>query len=286
MTDETQATPDIEPTETAVESTDTGDSPADQVTPTAPMDAEDETQDSDADEDVVDDAPDPLARWMLGVSLALIIVLLASSISIVLFLLSMRGAPRTKIEQDISRYETIIDESGGGKPEDWVKLASAYASAGRTADALEAIESGRAVKKTALLDLAEADVLRQAKKWDEALKAYNIAEKSATKEFNKMVEAQRKKGIIFEFDNQSLASVYYGRALTLHETGDLKGAIKDIESALKIIPEASYMWKDLGDYAMEAKDVAKARMAYNEALRYAPDYEDARKGLERAKKGK
>lgn len=227
---------------------------------------------------------DPYVSWMLRIALSLIIVLLATTGALVYYLNTLNRAPRTSVERDVTTWETAVAET----PRDanaWARLAYSYASAGRTDDALQAASEGKRRTKEPVFALVRADVLRTGGRYAEAKTAYDEAEKAVKDAVAEVKREREKLRIKFEIPDESLGRVYMGRALVQHELGEDEAAIKDLEEALKLEPQQSAMWVLLGDYSREVGDTKRAKKAYENALKYIPDYAEALAGLEAIEKG-
>lgn len=247
-----------------------------------------EGADSDAVQDGEAAVParqsDPYVSWMLRVALSLIVVLLATTGALVYYLNTLNRAPRTSVERDVTTWETAVAET----PRDansWARLAYSYASAGRIDDALEAASEGKRRTKEPVFALVRADVLRIGGRYAEAKTAYDEAEKAVKDAVAEVKREREKLRIKFDIPDESLGRVYMGRALVQHELGEDKAAIKDLEEALKLEPQQSAMWVMLGDYSRGVGDTRRAKEAYENALKYIPDYAEALAGLEAIEKG-
>lgn len=225
-------------------------------------------------------AGDPVVTVMLTGALALIAVLLATGALIFIYLNTLNDAPRTKVERDTATWETAVKE----RPDDenaWASLAYAYAEADRIGDALKAVARAKRVTGRSEFVIVEADVLRLGGRYSEAVRAYDTAEK-AVRELQRRIEREREKiGVIVEDNDDALARVYYGRALSREELGDEKAAIRDLEGAVKLQPQSTTMWVALGDLYASSKETTQAQDAYRRALTFVPDDRGALEGLER-----
>ena len=227
---------------------------------------------------------DPLSSWLLRIALALIIVVLATTAAMVIFFMTVEKAPRTAVERDIAAAEIAVR----ARPSDasaWQTLGYAFARAQRYDDALAVVRKGRSATKEQFLLLPEAEVLRTAGRFKESVGVYDEALVVLSKEESEAVAARKKQGIAMSAPNASLVSAYYGRGLALKALGDTRGAIKDVSAALSLDPGQATMRVTLGDLYAASGDTARAKAAYTEALRYVPDYEEAKLGLRRIEEG-
>lgn len=237
---------------------------------------------SEGESDESSEAPavrtDPVIGYLLRIALSLIVVLLATTGAVVYYLNTLNRAPRTSAERDIVTWETATIETPKNA-DAWSKLAYAYSVAGRYDEALDAVAEGAKRTKQPLLTLVKADILRSAGRFAEAKDAYDASEK-AIADAERETDARREKlRVTLDIPDEAMARVYAGRAITSHELGDVDAAIKDLEGALKMMPQQSALWALVGDYYREDKRNDKAEEAYNNALQYVPDYEEALAGL-------
>lgn len=221
-----------------------------------------------------------MVNVLLTAALALIAVLLATGALIFIYLNTLNDAPRTRVERDLATWEVAVKE----RPDDvnaWANLAYAYADAGRTDEALDAVAKAKKVTGRQQFVIVQADVLRIAGRHSEAVKAYDLAEK-AVREIEQEVQAQRQKvGVKVEADQDALARVFFGRALSEQEIGDDSAAIADLQKAVKLQPQSATMWVALGDLYAGSKEASRAEEAYRTALTYVPDDPGALSGLEK-----
>lgn len=229
-------------------------------------------------------AGDPVVTLLLTGALALIAVLLATGALMFIYLNTLNDAPRTSVERDLATWEVAVKEC----PDDvnaWANLAYAYAEAGRTDDALDTVAKAKRVTGRQQFVIVEADVLRLAGRHTEAVKTYDLAEK-AVRQIEQEVQAERRKvGVKVEADQDALARVYFGRALSEREIGDDAAAVKDLEKAVKLQPQSATMWVALGDLYAGSKETSRAEQAYRMALTYVPDDPGALSGLEKLSGG-
>jgi tetratricopeptide (TPR) repeat protein len=226
---------------------------------------------------------DPYITGLIVFALMVVVALLATTIGVYVYLTTLNRAPRTATERDITSMEVATRE----RPNEvsaWVQLAYAYAAAGRENDALEAVRRGEDAQNGERLSIVRADVLRFGGRTKEALAAYDSAEKLVQTMIKRQKDENAKIGVSADLSDDSLARVYWGRALVQEQLGDTTAAIKDLEKAVKEQPTQSAMWVKLGDLYADAGKVDKARSAYKSAMQYIPDMPEARAGLERLEK--
>jgi len=227
--------------------------------------------------------PDVVSAWLLRVSLALIIAVLATATAMVVFFVTAEKAPRTAVERDIAAAEIAVRERSSD-PAAWRTLAYAYVRGQRFDDAVEVSRRGRSTTGAQVLLLSEADALRAAGRYKDSLTVYDETVIALSEEESAAVAARKKQGIATPESNSSLVSAFYGRALSRRETGDIPGAIADVTSALEFAPQQSELLVTLGELQETSGDTAKAEAAYREALRFIPDDAAALAGLKRLEK--
>ncbi|MFA5844960.1 MAG: tetratricopeptide repeat protein [Coriobacteriia bacterium] len=218
--------------------------------------------------------------WLLRVALMLLVVFLASGISLVLYTLSMRGAPRTGLERAVTMDEVAVKEN----PKDmqnWARLALAYNQSGRFNDAMRALDQAREIEHSPVIDLTEADILRIAKRYDEALRAYNALEKFTNSEYDRYVKERKRRGIIVTGQNEVLYLCLYGRGQVYDALDDNDRAIADFRKAAGIMPTDAEVWVEFAKLLVKDGRDKEAADAYRQALRYIPDYKPALDGLKR-----
>lgn len=248
-----------------------------------------DAEEVDASDDGAPDAPtrrplDSVSSWLLGVALALVVVLLVTGLSVVLFVFALHDAPRTNTEYQISVNQAAVQQT----PSDagaWSKLAYAYAAAKRYPLALSTAQQGRSATGNDSLLLVTADVLRLSGDNKAAIAAYDTAYTAVTAAEAAAKLKLQQENITVPLGDETLAQVYFGRALSKHALGDLAGAIDDLRHATAIAPQESNLWAQLGDYETQAGDWKGARAAYRSALMYVPDLPQAVAGLATLKKG-
>lgn len=225
---------------------------------------------------------DPWVHVLLVVALSLVVALIATTAALYFYVSALNKAPRTMTERDVSMSEAMADEN----PSDvtsWASLAYAYAKAGRLEDALTAIRRGEKLENGEALAVVEADVLRTAGKYREAVAAYDRAE-IQTNKLRERIRAERAKvGITGDIlDDGALFQVFWGRAMAKEALDDVEGAIEDYRLAVEQNPRQSTVWVSLGELQLKSGDSSEAAGAFREALRFTPDLPEALDGLKRA----
>jgi tetratricopeptide (TPR) repeat protein len=182
------------------------------------------------------------------------IVFIGAAGSLVLYVSSMRDAPRTAAERQIATDEVAAKEQPQ-VVENWARLALSYANAGRWSDAASAIAKGRTLKKAAILDLVEYDELVRSLRDD--------------------------KGVTQPPSPGLLVQAMTGRAYALAAAGRTQEAADQALQALKIEPTDASLLAALGDMYAKLGRTADAEKQYREALTFVPDLQVALDGLKR-----
>ena len=236
--------------------------------------------------DPVSAPEDRLSRLLRLIAGGLLVVVLASAISFALYLQTL-GAPRSVAERDIERYKTAVAE----EPQqlaNYVKLAYSYAVADRFDEAMAIIATAEKLTRAPRLEvqLARADIERAAGHYADAIDTYTAVARQAEEEYATQAADLKKKQVMFQPPNTTLAAALKGRGVAKWGSGDRVGAIADLDAALNIEPtDASTMVKIAGFYA-ESGDTSMAIAAYRQALRFVPDHPEALAGLRELGSGK
>lgn len=222
---------------------------------------------------------DRLNRLLRLIAGGLLVVVLASAISFALYLQTL-GAPRSVAERNIERYKTAVAEQPQ-ELQNYVKLAYSYAIADRFDDAMATIATAEKLTKAPRLEvqLARADIERAAGKYADAITTYSAVAKQAEVEYAEQAAELKKKQVMFQPPNTTLAAALKGRGVAKWESGDRAGAIADLDAALDIEPTDASTMVEIAGYYAESGDTSMAVAAYNQALRFVPDYPEALAGL-------
>ena len=225
---------------------------------------------------------DVVSQLLLRAVLALIIVLLGTAATLLYYLGNQNTAPKTYTERELAQWEAAVAENPGDASA-WAKLAYSYAEAGRIDEALTSVDRGRRVAQADALVLVEADVLRIAGRYAEALDAYDVAEQEIAAAQEAAELELQKKNVFLPLDGASMGGVYYGRGLCRIELKDIEGAIADLEKAVDVMPQQSTIRIVLAEQYAKTGEYDRAEEQYSEALRYVPDDPAALEGLETVK---
>lgn len=247
------------------------------------MDVHDDFEDigteADPGPDAPQEVPDRVAATLRVIAGGLLVVVLVAAISFALYLQTL-GAPRSAAERDIERYRAAVAE----QPEllgNYVKLAYAYAIAGRYDDATETITIAEQMTKAPAIEvqLARAEIERAAGRAEDAIATYDKVVKMAEDEYAAQAEELKRQQIVFQPPNSTLAAALKGRGMAKWDAGDQAGAIADLDAALNIEPTDAATMVVIGGYYAESGDTSTAAAAYRRALRFVPDYPEALAGL-------
>ncbi len=221
---------------------------------------------------------DPVERWLLGMVALVLVVFVGAAGSLVMYVLSTRSAPRSAVERELAVDEEAV-VSAPQDVENWARLALTQAKAGRWSDAASAIARGRAVKKAAILDLIEADILFMRKDRG-AIQAYDRAIKSAQAEYQKASQVMRAdKGVTAAMPAPMIAAAMRGKALALQAAGRTQEGIDLAKKSLGIDPTDADLHVALAQMYQKLGRKSDAEAQYRQALTYIPDYAPALKGL-------
>lgn len=85
-------------------------------------------------------------------------------------------------------------------------------------------------------------------------------------------------------ENERTHAAWNNLGLILMRTNRTQEAIRALERAVALNPKSAVYRNNLGAAYERAGQIAKARTLYQEALQLDPNFEDARKNLERLKR--
>ncbi|HEX9094212.1 MAG TPA: tetratricopeptide repeat protein [Coriobacteriia bacterium] len=239
----------------------------------------------DADEVARDSAADAVRtrrsavdRWLIAVTVLVVAVFLGTAVAVIALVLSVRDAPRTAVERQITTDEVAVKEVPQDV-ENWARLALTYGRAKRWSDAAYAIAQARKIKQAPILDLVEADVLRM--EGDRgAIAAYDRAVASAQAEYDAAAKVLlEKKGVKAPPPSAMVFQAMAGRALALDAAGRTEEAVEQARSALELDPTDAVLRASLGDMLLKLGRPDDAETQYRQALEYVPDLKAALDGL-------
>lgn len=230
----------------------------------------------------VEKGREPLFWLQFGV-FALIILILAAVLWALITVSSLEsGAPRTAIERDIRVLESTVAQN----PEDasaWAHLIRAQITSGDTAAAAKAVERadealgtrrGPVAIEAARITFVEGD---HASALEEIDAAIQIVAKETEAERKSLAE----RGIVMDPDytHEIAARVLKGEILT--EMGDAQGAIDAYTEALEFNGRMADVLVARGLLYEEIGRIDEARVDFEAALTYVPDYAPALEALDR-----
>ncbi|MDA3936094.1 MAG: tetratricopeptide repeat protein [Actinomycetota bacterium] len=221
--------------------------------------------------------PDPIAKWLRSVAAMLVVVLLVTTLSFMLYIRSI-DTPRTAQERDIERYRTAVADDPDNQL-NHVFLAYAYAQADRYEDAMKSIEKAYIISDNALVGIAEADVLRLSGQLDEAVTAYDRVRPKVERAYQSTLLELRKQNIGSEPPDTQMQQLLTGRGLALREQGSYEDALQDFEAALAIAPTDATLLVAIGETHAAMSNVASATVSFQAALRFIPEMPEALIGL-------
>ena len=202
--------------------------------------------------------------------------------------------------QAVEYSKRLVALTGEKSLESWLMLATAYATANRTNDAVRTVQKAveletaathqnpRDMLPVALANLALTLVHQDQTDMGVALlsEAARLAHKATDR-----AELQRQIGVIFSDQrNYAQAAAYYTAALEsnprfamahndlgldLMSQGDRAGALEHYEQALKLDPQYAEAHRNLATVLIADGKLSEARSRLYEAIRLKPDYVDA-----------
>lgn len=220
---------------------------------------------------------DPVAQWLRSVAAMLVIVLLVATLSLMLYLRSI-DAPRTVQERDIEQYRAAIAVDPDTQL-NHVRLAYAYAQAGRFDDAMASIENAYIISDNSLAMIAEADVLRYSGRLEAAVDAYDRARPEVERVYESALLDLRKQNIATTPPNTQLEQLLFGRGSALRDLGRIDEALQDFEEALSITPTDATLLVAAGETYAAVSNEASAAASFRTALMFVPDMPEALIGL-------
>lgn len=226
---------------------------------------------------------DPVARWMLLVAGVLAVTIVGLVLAYTLAIRSI-DAPRTADERALQVARVAVDADPLTQA-NHLALARAYAQAGRYDDALETVERAYQLGESGEALFTEADVLRAAGRFSQAVPVYDRAEDLARTEYEALLARLREQSVIEEPPNTLLGRVLFGRGLCRLEIGEPDEAADDFTAALEITPTDAALLVALGDAWADAGEPDQAARAYRRALEFVSNLPEARAGLDALERG-
>lgn len=227
---------------------------------------------------------DAVTRILATAVVLAIIVLVASSATLIVYTLQLKKAPpRTDVERRIAEASAAVSENPK-KVENYAKLAHAQAEAGRFGDAEATISRGRKVADAAILALTYGDIAFFRKEYGEGLRRYASAESKANAEFDQKRKDYKAQGIKMMPPKDAIVSAALGQARCLVALQRSKEAKARFDYALKLSPLMADVLAERGDLEAKAGDAKAAKADYSTALRLVPDLAAAQNGLKQLEK--
>lgn len=211
---------------------------------------------------------------ILTVVMILLVFVVALGASLIMYVRdTSTGVPLTRHERDLVAARAFRD-ANPSMPDAWSRVALAQEAAGEVDASLRTIDEGIIETGDSLLLSTQGDILRRARRYPEALSAYNraLAYFEQTTEQTPALDPD---------DNLYLGSVYHGRGLVHIATDEVEAGIADLELSVQHAPRLADAWAALGDAYLLTGDTERASDAYGTALRFVPDHPAALSGLNR-----
>lgn len=225
-----------------------------------------------------------LQRILIVATLSVVVVILASLATVVLYGLQLQSAPRTLLERSLDVAETAVAQQPEN-PNAWLELAYAQIEVRRYGAAAQTIESGLAVKDMAGFYLAEAYLLERQGRTEAAIEKYESAKQRAIAEREKRNQELEAVGVQLQTVNTDLADAAIGKARLLAEAGELQKARVEYDVALDANPRMADIFVERGDVRASLDDADGARSDYERALTFVPGMPEALDGLARLEAG-
>lgn len=243
-------------------------------------------------EDDVSEAPeraglDPLTKRLVIVSAVLVVAIIATTGAIVYFASVGSKTPRTAVERDAMVALGQVQKTPKD-PNAWMTLASADIEAGKYDDAAAAIKGLSALTNRSVVLILKGDLATAQGDISGARGFYTQAVAQAKKDHEADIGKAAQSGVNPSSVGQSRpeeeAYIALGR-LDLR-VKDYEAAIKHLQGALAIDPNAADALTMLGDAQTGAGQKDAARKSYTSALKFVPDYQPALDGLKQLQGGK
>jgi len=228
---------------------------------------------------------DPVVRVMAYVALGLLVLFLASVVSVLGTGVTQRTGPRSIAERRLMMASEQLEK--GAKGEAWAPyidalIASKDLSAARVALS-QARASATATMPVSDLDLAEARLLSADEQYesavtmaDKAMKGYLAERDARIAKGGEIATAARASGPGEGYYNAILV-----RAYALVKLKRWKEAIAAFDVYIKVYTTASDIFIDRGNAKVEIGDKAGAEKDFRSALKFVPYDEEAKAGLTR-----
>lgn len=230
---------------------------------------------------------DPLTRKLVLASGVLVVLVLALTAAIVYFASAGITVPRTRAERDlmVARQKT---QSTPKDPNAWIDLAAACIGAERFDEADVAIDVLEKLTKQSIVNLLRGDMAYAKGDVSGARSEYQKALKQADVDRQALITKAAGRGMPATSVQPSRQAVSAHIALARLDTeaGDHDAAIKHLQAALKLDPNAADVLTALGNAQAADGDNKGAEASYRRALTFISDYEPALTGLERLRGGR
>lgn len=239
----------------------------------------------------VDSSMDRTTRTMFFAVLGLVVALLSVLVYGLFAGILRPAAPRTAFEYALKRAERQI-ELKPGNGQYWAELAMLKYNAGDERGGWATIRQARKKVKDATLvyvNNAEVAFLVAEKDYEKAIEVGKKALAFDAEQRAKIAQEYARKGIkipIEKLKGMNATTVQLsglmGRAY--FETKNYDKALESYDRCLLLDPGAADLLTARGYVHLAKKDYDKAVADFEQALKFIPDYEPAKLGLEQAKK--
>lgn len=228
---------------------------------------------------------DPVVRIMSYVLLGLVILFLATVVSVFGTGIVAPTGPRSVAERKLMQASEQV--RAGAKGEEWAPYIDALIVAGDLPAARVALSQARAsataTASTSLLDLSEARIYKADEQYEDAVKAADNAMKGFQAQYDARIAKGGKIAATAKVNGQGdgYLNAALVKASSLVALGRHKDAIALYDIYLKRNFTAADIFIDRGNAKIAIKDNAGAAKDFKEALRFMPDDEAAKAGLKK-----
>jgi tetratricopeptide (TPR) repeat protein len=229
---------------------------------------------------------DPVVRKMTYAAYGLVILMLATVLSVLVTGVAAPTGPRTAAEQQLLLAAAQVRQPGA-RGDSWAPYVVALVNTGDLAGARAALAQARATADSSAsapqVDLSEARLLKAETRYTEAIIAAQRAIDSVRSDYTKRVDSGGATATATLA--AGLGATYYEallvQAYSFAELRRWTEAVAQFDAYLKANPTASDIFVDRGNAKAELKDKAGAEKDFRQALRFVPYDEGAKAGLKR-----
>lgn len=239
-------------------------------------------------EEYVDQGPDRVTQVLKWAILFVVVCIAVLAVYAVVAGVVMPPAPRTQAEALLNSGEAAVQKNpGNGKA--WAQYARVLYLTGSKDEAWDALKRARkAVKDETILwvNVQEVDMLLTEGKDEDVLKKskdYIQQDINFRGKANAELGAKGIKAPLEAIDNEPTIQMFVMRATAEGNLKKYKDAVRDLDNALVLDPQAADIIALRGWAKLNAKDKKGAKADFETALKFLPDNQSAQSGLEALK---